>query len=128
MRTWAQNIVEPDECCIYGTRTEGENEISEWIPCSPYLAPLSEESFRPLLMNSDVPESTLASKIQTTIQPNRVEWPEWFPIPLTEIGSDSKKWYTLDQCKNFFILGGGSGEDEEQEWPDNFTSSVLKNR
>ena len=25
--------------------------------------------------------------------------------------------------QNFFILGGG-GEDEEQEWPDNFTSSV----
>ena len=124
LRTWAQNIVEPDECCIYTTRTEGENEISEWIPCSPYLAPFSEESFRPRLMKSDVPESSLASKIQTTINSKKVEWPDWLPIPLSEIDADSKKWYTPDQCENFVILGGESTDDEDQEWPDNFTSSV----
>lgn len=124
VRTWAQNIVEPDECCIYTTSTEGENEISEWIPCSPYLAPLSEESFRPRLMESDVPESSLTSKIQNTINSKKIEWPEWLPIPLSEIVADSKKWYTPDQCQNFVILGGESSEDEDQEWPDNFTSSV----
>ena len=87
LRTWAQNIVEPDECCIYTTRTEGENEISEWIPCSPYLAPFSEESFRPRLTCRMYLNHRWQARFSAPLTPKRLNG-LIVSIPLTEIGTD----------------------------------------
>ena len=125
VKSWVQGIIEPDESCVYFTRMEGENQIPVWTPCYPHLASFTEEQFRPLLMNSEVPNASLAGNIQKTINDNRVEWPAWLPIPLSEIADESRKsWHTLDECRNYIILGGESNEVDEQEWPDEFTSSV----